>query len=136
MKLNQTPNFRVEDFTSQQDWIGKLFIQLNPFIQNLSQIFDQNIDYASNIKSATQTFNIKEFTSTGFGMQWPYADAPVDVRVVSAFRGDNKTPTVLVCAWSYNASKNTITISNLIEIGSTSNTVANGTYSFTIRATV
>jgi hypothetical protein len=79
MKLNQLPNFRVEDFPSQQSWIGKFFTQINPFIQAINQVLDLNIEFGTNIKAVTKEYTITSFQS--FGLQWPYKNnPPVDLR--------------------------------------------------------
>lgn len=135
MKLTQVPNLRVEDFPSEQEWIGRLFIQLNPFIQSLNQIFLNNIEFSNNIKSVTREYSISSFQE--FSFQWPYKDAaPVDVRVVKGFKGSTLTPTILLAAWDYSASTSQITISRMVEVNSTSVSELSGQYKFSIRATV
>lgn len=133
MKLNQLPNLRAEDFPSQQSWIGKLFIQLNPFIQAVNNVFDQNIDFGTNIKSLTRLYNITSFQQ--FNFEWPFLEQPPqEVTVISATKGS--TPTILVLAWSYDVSQRLITVTRMSEITSTGVSDLSGRYQFTIRASV
>jgi hypothetical protein len=135
MKLNQNPNLRVEDFQSEQSWIGKLFAQLNPFIASVNQVFDSNIDFATNIKSVTRDYSITSFQS--FSLQWPYKDAqPMDVRVIKASKGAQGTPCILFAAWSYDSTNSVITVTEMIEATKTGLGPVSGRYAFTIRANV
>src|SRR3954468_7726217 len=100
MKLEQVPNLRVEDYPSdQQSWLSKLFVQLNPFIQAVSQVFDANVDFGSNIKSVTSSQDITNFQE--FSLAWPYPGVtPVSLQVTYCVKGGELTPTVLLAAWS------------------------------------
>lgn len=134
-QLNQNPNLRVEDFPSEQSWINKLFVQLNPFIQGVSNVFDKNIDFSTNIKSISRDYDITSFQE--FGFLWTFTDSiPIDVRVVKAMKGTQQTPTILLLAWKYNPTNKQITITNVVEVNGTSVIELSGRYQFTIRATV
>ncbi len=110
MRLNQNPNFRVEDFPSEQSWIGKLFVQLNPFIQAVNQLLNLNVDFSANIKSVSKEYAFSTFQP--FSFLWPYTDlAPSDVRITKAVKGIQKTPTILLAAWSFDAATQQIRIS-------------------------
>lgn len=135
MILTQVPSLRVEDFPEQKEWIGNLFNQFNPFIQSVNQIFTNNIDFSTNIKSVTRSYSITTFQE--FSFQWPYAEKPVDLRVVSATTGTQKTPTVLLVAWAYDSTQTKITVSKIFEISASGVTlISSGNYSFTIRVSV
>lgn len=135
MKLTQVPNFRVEDFSSEQSWIGRLFIQLNPFIQTINQIFDQNIDYSTNIKSVSKSYTITSFQA--FNFTWPFSGTtPIDLRIVKASKGSTQDATILQAAWSFDSTNNLITISRLVEITDSAVVQISGQYQFTIRVTV
>lgn len=135
MKLSQVPNFRVEDFQSEQSWIGRLFIQLNPFIQSVNQVFDQNIDFGTNFKSVTKDYDITTFQS--FNFSWPYSGAtPIDLRVVKALKGSTLTPTILQAAWQYNSTTSVITVTRMVELTSSAVAELSGRYQFTVRVTV
>lgn len=135
MKLTQIPNFRVEDFISEQAWIGRLFIQLNPLIQTLNQIFDQNIDFSTNIRSVSRDYHITSFQS--FSFPWGFTQAePNDVRIIKAIKGTDSTPTILLCAWNYDNANKVITVSRMVEVNDTSVSALSGRYKFTVRATV
>jgi hypothetical protein len=135
MKLNQLPNFRVEDFPSEQSWISKLFTQLNPFVQTVNQVFDNNLDFSTNIKSVTSLYNISSFQV--FSLQWPYKDnPPAQLSVIQAAKGTGLTPCILLAAWSYDATKYLITVNNLVEVSTSGVSALSGTYRFTIRAII
>lgn len=135
MKLNQIPNLRVEDFASEQSWIGRLFIQLNPFIQSVNQVFDNNVDFKTNIKAVSRDYDITAFQS--FNFTWPYSDvAPSDLRVTKAVKGTLQTPTILLPAWQYSTSTSLITVSSLVEVSASGVSALSGRYQFTVRATV
>jgi len=135
-QLNQLPNLRVEDFPSEQSWINRLFVQLNPFIQGVSNLFNNNVDFSTNIKSLTKSYTITSFTQ--FSFLWSFSDStPNDVRVVKATKGTQQTPCILLIAWSYNSDSKSITVSKLVEVTTSGVQALDGSsYSFSIRATV
>lgn len=136
MKLNQLPNFRVEDFQSEQSWIGRLFTQLNPFVQSVNQVFDNNVDFTSNIKSVTRDYTIAS-SFQAFSFQWPYIDAsPSILQVIQASKGSQLTPTILMASWSYDATDTLITVNRMIELMDTGVSTLSGRYQFKIRVTV
>lgn len=135
MKLTIIPNFRVEDYDTEQSWIGKLFIQLNPFIQSVNQIFDTNVDFTTNIKSVTRSYAVTGFQAISF--QWPYKDqAPADLRVIQATQGTQQTPTILLAAWSYDAAQLTVSVKSILEVTGAGVSPLSGKYQFQIRASV
>jgi hypothetical protein len=135
VRLNQVPNLRGEDFPTELSWIQKLFIQLNPFIQSVNQVFDNGIDFSTNIKSVTTSYAISTFQP--FSLSWPYGDPdPIDLRVVRASKGSQQTPTILLPAWSYDATQKTIKVSKLLEVTDTGVTPLKGSYQFIIRVSV
>lgn len=135
-KLNQTTNLRVEDFPEQASWIGRLFVTLNQFIQSVQNIFDYNIDFATNIRSVTREFDTTSITFP-ITFQWTFTQVkPQALTVLNAMAGTSAT--CLVPAWSYDSSTSLITVSYLTEF-STSGVSAptQGTrYKFSLRATV
>lgn len=135
MKLNQIPNLRVEDFPNQQDWIGKMFIQLNPFIQAVNQVLDKSVDFTANIKTVTKDYDITSFQA--FNFTWTYPESPPnDLRVTKALKGSTLIPTILLPAWQYDASTQIITVSRIVEVNDVSVSTLSGRYQFTVRASV
>jgi hypothetical protein len=134
MKLNQLPNFRVEDFPSENSWIGKLFVQLNPFIQAINQVLDNHLDFTSNIPSVIRQYTITEFQA--FSFQWPHDTEPVDLRVTKALKGSQQTPTILLAAWSYDGANSLVRVSQMVEVSSSGVSALSGRYQFWIRASV
>lgn len=135
MLLNHIPHLRTEDFPDQQEWIGKLFIQFNPFILATQQLFNNNIDYATNIKSVTKQILIKEFETIKIG--WPYNDVnPQSLQIIQATKGNSPVPTILLAAWNFNASTREANILSMVEVSAGSVTSLSGTYNFTVRVTI
>lgn len=137
MKPNQIPNFRVEDFPgSDQPMLNKIFVQLNPFVQDISQILTQNIEYVSNIKAVTQSYDIRAFQP--FNISWPFLGVdPAAVQVVKALKGTGTlTATTLLAPWTFDSSTRLIRIAAMQEITSSGVSELSGRYQFTIRATV
>lgn len=137
MKINQTSNLRVEDFPDQAQWIGPLFVILNAFTTIVGQIFDQNIDFATNIKSVTKDFDFSSLTYPII-FAWPFSQAQPQALSVCKSSKDG-VATVMLPAWRYNASTQEITVSYLTQVssaGAMSATSVGPRYKFTIRATV
>lgn len=125
----------MEDYPSESTWIGKLFVPLNPFIQSVNNITDNNIDFQTNIKSVTREYSITSFQP--FSFTWPFREnQPVDLRVVKANRGSSQSPTILVAAWSYSSTNTTISVSEILELRENAVSALSGAYQFTIRVTV
>lgn len=135
MKMSQVPNLRVEDFPTEKDWIGRLFIVLNAMIQNLNQILDQNIEFESNIRSLTRTYEITTFQPFRFTWLYPQ-NPPVSLSVIQASSGSQQTPTILMAAWEYDATQSLVSVTRMVELGATSVSELSGRYKFTIRASV
>lgn len=136
MKINQTTNLRVEDYSDQGQWIGRLFTVLNAFFTEVQNILDQNVDYSTNIRSIT-----REFDTTGLvvpiNFSWPFTQAaPASLSIAKAMSGT--TAIALIPAWDYNASTKTVSITALYQVvGGVLSAVTNGPrYRFTVRVTV
>lgn len=137
MRFLQTPTLRVEDYPSEQSWIGKLFVQINPVLQSLYQVLNQNIDFSVNIMSITQNYDMTVTTFQAFKFQWPFPNSkPIDLRVIKALKGTTLTPTILLPAWSYDASTTTITVTQILEVTSSGIAQMSGRYQYSVRATV
>jgi hypothetical protein len=136
MKLVQLPNLRAEDFPSEQAWIGRLFVQLNPFIQTVNQVIDQNIDFATNIRSVTQEIQLPSGFQE-FSVKWPFPNQkPKDFRITQATKTTQKDPCILVCSWSFDSGTDVITCENILELTEDGVSELDGQYNFTVRATI
>ena len=137
MKISQSNNLRAEDFPDQSAWIGRLFIILNSFITSVNQVIDQNIDFATNIKSVTKDYDVSSLTYP-IKFQWAFPQAaPISLVICKAMK--DGVATNLLPAWTYNASTQEITITYLSECLSTGTIGATSIgprYKFTVRATV
>ena len=132
--LNQQPKLRVEDFKADQIWLGKLFNNLNPFIEAVFNIINGNIDFSTNINSITNVYNINNFQV--FNISWPFNNTPQDLRIIQALKGSTQTPTLLMAAWSYDQSSKSISVTNLLEVTSSGNIPVTSLMRFTLRVTV
>lgn len=135
MRLNQLPKLRAEDFpTEQQSWIGRLFTNLNPFIEAVNYVINGQIDFQDNISSVTKSYTISTFQQ--FNILWPFIPPPQSLQIVKALKGSNLDGVILLPAWSYDATNKSILVSNILEVTSSGIFVLNGSYQFTVRVTV
>lgn len=137
MKINQSPNLRVEDYPTQAEWIGKFFTSINSFITNVTEVINGQIDFASNISTITKVYNVDGFVP--FDLLWNFSSPPVSVSIVQAKGGTNLTATILLCSWTYNFSTKIISISRISEItptGLVELDSKSGKYQFTLRASI
>ena len=135
-KLNQPTNLRAEDYPDQSAWIGKLFSVLNPFIRSVQQVFDSNIDFTSNIRSITRSFDQSTFQYP-IRFSWPFTQAKPSALVAGQATAGTSA-TILIPAWTFDASSNEIVVAYLTEITSSGarSPVSGTRYQFTLRATV
>jgi hypothetical protein len=136
MKLDQNTNLRVEDYADQAKWIGRLFVTLTGFITQVQRIFDNNIDYTTNIRSTTRSYDTTAL-SFPVAFEWPYKQAdPADLTVIKAMAGTDAT--VLIPAWSFDASTREISIEYMTEVSASgvAAPVTGTRYRFTVRATI
>lgn len=134
MKLNQSPSLRVEDFPGQ-NWVGRLFVQLNPFIQAVNQVCNLNIDFVDNIKSISRSFEITTFQPFNFLWAWPEFP-PTELSIVKSTKGTSQTPCILLAAWSYDAANASVSVSSMVEASTSGVAALSGRYAFTIRVTI
>lgn len=136
MLVTSPTQLRVEDFPTEQSWIGRLFVQLNPYFASVNQVVNGFIDYSSNISAFTQSYTITSFQA--FSFQWPtqFSNPPQDLRIMQASKGTQQTPTILLPAWSYDSSLKKVSIANILELTSSGPQALSGSYQFTLRATV
>lgn len=135
MKLISKPSLRLEEFTGQADWIGKLFSQLNPFFQSVNQILNGNITFQDNIQSVDANYDIKKFAA--FSILWPHNGSnPANLQVMKAYNMESDSPTILVASWNYDASKRSINVKNMLEVKATGNQELNTRFKFSIRVTI
>ncbi len=135
MRLTQKPVFRAEDFPGIKD-SPRLFGALNPLITNLNQIFDNNIDYSTNIRSVTKYFDQIGITLP-VSFLWPYDGyTPASLEIIKS--KVNGSAACMKAAWDFNTSTNTVTISAVYILGASTNTAisTSGRYEFTVRVSI
>ncbi len=135
MNISQIPNLRVEDFPSEQSWISRLFVILNPFIQSVNQVVNGQIDYSTNIAAVTRSYTVNT-TFAPISFQWPSVVQPAALDVIKASKSGAQTPTILAAAWSYDIASKTVTVTRMVELLPTGVAELTGSYQFTIRVTV
>lgn len=136
MKLDQPTNLRVEDYPDQAQWIGRLFNVLNPFIRSVQRVFDNNVDFSTNLRSVTRSFEGTSFTFP-LRFSWPFSEArPAQLTVLAATAGTSEV--ALIPAWSYDASASEVVLAGLYVASSTgvASLTSGVNYKFGIRVTV
>jgi hypothetical protein len=133
MQLSTPPNLRTEDFPDQKSWIARLFIQLNPFFLQTQQAVNQ-IDY-TNIESITRELSYAN-VQFPIKLQWTFESTPMSCQILSAKKGTEQTPTVLVPVWTYDASSKTISVTKMYEITDGGTVLAQGQYKLVMRISI
>ncbi len=132
--LRNQPSLRQEDYPKDTlSTTGKLFGALNPFFSAVTDLINGQIDYVNNIAAVTKTYSFSNVI-VPINIQWPFNVPPLDLRITKALAGS--TPTILIPAWSFDVSTNTIAVTKILEAPSMSVPVSGVLYQFTIRATV
>lgn len=131
-KVSPFSPFRLEDFATQREWIGTLFLPLNNVLSEVTQALNGRITAGDNIPSFTKVLSGSNLTlPQSFKVDGTFT--PSQMVVAQAFRAG--TPIAMVGAWSQ--SGDTITVSQLFEVSETGNTLlASGTkYSISLKFT-
>lgn len=63
MKLPNIKRILLEDFPTEQAWIGKLILPLNDFMQNVINIVNSNVSFKDNILAQTKVLRINGSTT-------------------------------------------------------------------------
>ena len=130
MRVPPYSPLRLEDFPSQKEWIGSLFLPLNSTLAAHSQALNAQITRGDNIPAFTKVFDSASLTlPLRFKLDAPFT--PTQMIVGQAFKNNTAIP--LVGSWSLEG--DTITVNSLIEIGTTGmSTISTGDrYRFTLR---
>lgn len=131
MKIAPFSSFRLEDFPTQREWIGTLFLPLNNVLSQITQALGGNLD-ASNIPTFTKII-------TGSNLRLPQSFKidgnfhPTQMVVAQAIK--TGSPITMVGSWAVDG--DTITVSELFEITADGNVpLATGTkYTVTLKFT-
>lgn len=115
-KVSPFSSFRLEDFPDQRDWIGKLFLQLNSVLQEVTGALNGKVSYGDNVTAFTKAIS-GETLSLPQVFKLETAFTPTEMAVVQATK--NGVPITMAGAWS--VSGDTITVNELFQISAAGN---------------
>ena len=111
MKLTFLKRFLVEDFPSQQAWIGELLNPLNQAFEQLSQAMNKSLTIADNLDAETQEITFTGSDTVTFKVLTK--NRPKGVIVSNFVTVSGAAPTAAVQpVWSYNSTEQTVTINS------------------------
>lgn len=133
--LRNEPTLRQEDYPKETaSSMSRLFNSLTPFFSAITTLINGEIDYVYNIAAVTRSYSLTNVI-VPFSIQWPFVGRPpMDLRITKALAGS--TPTILIPAWSFDVSTNTIAVTKILEAPGMSVPVVGVLYQFTVRATI
>jgi hypothetical protein len=133
--MSEIPQIRrllVEDFMEQKDWISKLFIPLNNFMDGTFGTLNRGVTLRQNMAADLKVVTVNRVPTAAdyIGLPWSIPQKPISLHIGRIVRTDN-TAVVLANAvqvqWEYDSSKG-LRLINLIGITPT----ATATYDLTI----
>ena len=111
MKLTFLKRFLVEDFPSQQSWIGELLNPLNQAFEQLSQAMNKSLTIADNLDAETQEITFTGSDTVTFKVATK--NRPKGVLVSNFVTVSGTAPTAAVQpVWSYSSTDQTVTINS------------------------
>jgi hypothetical protein len=133
--MSEIPQIRrllVEDFMEQKDWISKLFIPLNNFMDGTFTALNRGVTLRQNMAADLKIVTVNRVPTSAdyIGIPWTIPQKPISLHIGRIVRTDN-TAVVLANAvqvqWEYDSSKG-LRLTNLIGITPT----ATATYDLTL----
>lgn len=130
--LPQIRRLLVEDFLEQKEWISKLFIPLNNFMDGTFSALNRGITLRQNMAADIKTVTLNRVpTALDYAsIAWNIPQKPISLHIGRIQRTDN-TAVVLAAAvavqWEYDLTKG-LRLTNLIGLTPTSTT----TYDLTL----
>lgn len=111
MKLTFLKRFLVEDFPSQQAWIGELLNPLNQAFEQLNQAMNKSLTIADNLDAETQEITFNGSDTVSFKVSTK--NRPKGVIVSNFVTVSGTAPTAAVQpVWSYSSTEQTVTINS------------------------
>lgn len=111
MKIPKMPRFLVEDFPSQQAWIGELLNPLNNAFEQINQALNKSLTIADNLDAETQEITFTGSETVSFKVSTK--NRPKGVIVSNFVTVSGTAPTAAVQpVWSYNSTDRTVTINS------------------------
>jgi len=131
-ELPQIRRLLVEDFMEQKEWISKLFIPLNTFMDGTFTALNRGVTLRQNMAADLRVVTVNRVPTVAdyIGVPWTIPQKPISLHIGRIIRTDN-TAVVLASAvqvqWEYDSSKG-LRLTNLIGITPT----ATATYDLTL----
>lgn len=131
-ELPQIRRLLVEDFMEQKEWISKLFIPLNNFMDGTFGALNRGITLRQNMAADIKVVTVNRVPTAAdyIGVPWTIPQKPISVHVGRIVRTDN-TAVVLAAAiqiqWEYDTNKG-LRLTNLLGVTPT----ATATYDLTL----
>jgi hypothetical protein len=119
-ELPQIRRLLVEDFLEQKEWISKLFIPLNNFMDGTFLALNRGITLRQNMAADIKTITVSKVpSSTNYvGIPWDLDQKPISMHVGNIVRTDSGAFTLAAAIqvqWTYDKSKG-LRITNLIGV--------------------
>lgn len=120
----------MEDFASQKDWIGKLFLPLNAILTQLASAMNGQVTFGDNVPTFTKVIS---GSSLSLPLRFQFSGSFTPVQMIIAQATKDGSPIALAGAWSL--SGDTITVSKLYEVSESGNSpIASGSkYNIVLR---
>lgn len=129
-KVSPFSTFRLEDYPTERDWIGTLFLPLNNVLSQITQALNAQVTFGENIPTFTKVLSGSNLTlPLSFKLEGSFT--PTQMVVAQAIK--TGTPITMVGAWSI--SGDTITVNELFQVSADGNTPleSGAKYSITLR---
>lgn len=135
MRINPISQLRVEDFPKEeQTWLPLLFGSLNQFLTSVTQALQQRLDFLNNTLGQQQEFAFA-FAGAAASLPLKFAvtitAAPLSLTVCQAT--ENRTPVILLAAWTYVNGQVQITDLAKIVSGVVSPLISGASYTLRVR---
>lgn len=116
MKIPPFSTFRTEDFPTEREWIGTLFLPLNNVLGQITQALNGQIVFGDNIPAFKKVISGNNLTlPLSFKLETSFVPTAMDV----AQAVKDGSPVTMAGAWSL--SGDTITVNQLFEISASGN---------------
>jgi hypothetical protein len=123
-ELPQIRRLLVEDFLEQKEWISKLFIPLNTFMDGTFTALNRGITLRQNMAADIKVVTLNRVpTATDYAsVAWTIPQKPISLHVGRIVRTDNTAITLAAAIqvqWDYDINKG-LRLTNLIGVTPTS----------------
>lgn len=110
-KVDPFSPFRMEDFPSQRDWIGKLFLPINTILTQVAAAMDAQVTLGENVPTFTKVIS---GNTLSLPQRFQFVGSFTPTQMIIAQATKDGTPIAMAGAWSING--DAITVSKLYEI--------------------